>query len=182
MDLIFTITLVFHIIGITIAIGSATLTDYLHLIALRKSSLEKGIVKLYPYISKLINYSLILIYTSGIILVMLKPELLQSPLFIIKFLLVLLVTINGIYLQKIITPQLERCVIKGNKYCTSNVLYGSVIGGSISIVTWYSILILALTKTLGYTLTQFLTAYVIVLILAIISAYILEKRARTWRE
>lgn len=182
MAILFTITLVFHIIGVIIAVGSATIVDYLHIISLRKSRLEKGLVKIYPYISRMINAALGLIYLSGILLVLQKPELLSSTLFQIKIALVILVTLNGIYLQKRVSPELDKCIIKGNKYCTSGVLYSSAIAGSISIVTWYSLLVLSMTKNLGYTPKTFLISYTLVLIGAMTTAYLIERKARKWRK
>jgi hypothetical protein len=181
MSIIYPIALVFHIIGVVIAVGSATIVDYLHLVGLRRANLEKGLVRIYPHISRLINISLVIIYLSGIALLIQKPELITSPLFLTKLILVIIVTVNGFYLQRAVSPQLDKCVIKGNKYCTTNVLYSSAISGSISIVTWYSILILSLTKNLGYTLTHFILAYVIVLALAITTSFSIERKARKWR-
>jgi hypothetical protein len=182
MSLTYTISLVLHIFGVIVAVGSATIVDYLHLIGLKKRNLEKSFVKIYPYITNMINFSLFLIYITGIILLTQKPSLLSSPLFLTKLGLVLIVTINGIYLQKVVSPNLDSCVIKGTKHCTKFVLNSSAISGSISIVTWYSIVILSLTKNLGYTTTQFLTTYVIILISAILISYIIETKARNWRE
>jgi hypothetical protein len=181
MSLTYTATLVFHIIGVIVAVGSATIVDYLHLISLRKVKLEKGLVKIYPLISNLINASLILIFITGFILVNINPELLNSPLFITKLILVLIVGSNGLYLQRIVSPQLDKCILKGTKFCTKKVLYSSAISGSISIITWYSILILSMTKNLGYSLNNFLTAYFLILLLVIgISLYI-EWNAKKWR-
>ena len=181
MGLEYTVTLVFHIIGVTVAIGSATIVDYLHLVGLRKRSLEKGLAKIYPIISKMINTSLIIIYLTGILLVIQNPQLLQSKLFITKVVLVLLVTINGIYLQRIVSPNLDKCVLEGTKHCTKKVLNTTVISGSISIVTWYSILILSLTKEIGYSYAQFILYYLLALVIAVIVSYSIEIRARKWR-
>jgi hypothetical protein len=181
MSLAYSIFVVIHIISATVAVGSATIADYLHLVGLRKRSLERKLADIYPYVSRAINLSLAVIYLTGIVLVTLNPSLLKSSIFITKIVLVLIVTINGIYLQKSVSPHLDKCVLKGTKYCTPNVLYSSAISGSISIVTWYSILILSLTKNLGYALTQFLAAYITVLIATILIAYTVEKHSRKWR-
>ena len=181
MTTLFTLTLTLHIIGVIIAVGSATIVDYLHLIGLRKSKLEKGLVKVYPHISKMINGALALIFLTGLLLVLQKPELLYSTLFRIKVFLAVLVGINGIYLQKRVSPELDKCIIKGNKFCTPKVLNSSAIAGSISIVTWYSLLILSMTKNLGYSPSNFIITYILTLSGTIIIAYGIERRARKWR-
>jgi len=181
MEVLYLGLLVFHIIGVIIAVGSATLVDYLHLVALRKKRLEKGLVAMYPLISKMINGALVLLYITGIALLAQKPELLASNLFRVKMVLVAIVTINGLYLQKIVSPHLDKCVIKGTKYCTKKVLNSSAISGSISIVTWYSLVILSLTKTIGYSAIFVIKTYAITLAIAMLIAYFIESNARKWR-
>jgi len=175
------IIILVHILFVVVAVGAVTVVDYLHLVGLRKKKIEKNLSEIYPKLSTLINFSLFLIYLTGIFLVYKKPELLSSPLFIVKMFLVLLVTVNGIYLQKKVSPNLNLCVIKGTKYCSKGVLYSSAIFGSISIVTWYSILILAFTKKLNYTPWQFLIFYFSILIIVILTSIYIESRARKWR-
>ena len=73
--------------------------------------------------------------------------------------LVFIVTLNGIYLQRLVSPHLDKCVIKGTKYCAQSVLTGSAIAGSISIVTWYSIVVLSLSKDMDYHFISFILTY-----------------------
>lgn len=175
------VILILHILSVMVAVGSATLVDYLHVVGLRKKKLEKGLVKIYPSVSKLINLSLLTIYLTGIILVYQNSTILSNPLFITKFFLVLIVTINGIYLQKSVSPYLDKCVIKGTKYCTPYVLKSSAVAGSISIVTWYAIVILSLSKTMAYSTKSFIISYATILFIATTSAYFIERKARNWR-
>jgi len=179
---IYLITTVIHILFVIVAVGSVTVTDYLHLIGLRKKRLERQLKNIYPKLSDLINLALIMIFITGGYLIYLNPVLWASSLFLTKLALVFVVTINGLILQKIISPNLDLCVMKGRKYCSPKVLYTSAISGSISIVTWYSIVVLALTKRIGYTVNQFLISYLIVLVIAIIFAIILERKARKWND
>ena len=175
---IYLITTLIHVLVVIVAVGSVTVTDYLHLIGLRKKRLERQLKNIYPKLSNLINVALIMIYLTGGYLVYLNPVLWTSSLFLTKLGLVFVVSINGLILQKIISPNLDLCVMEGRKYCSPKVLYTSAISGSISVVTWYSIVILALTKNMGYTVNQFLISYLIVLVITIISAIFLERRAR----
>jgi hypothetical protein len=181
MSVVYSILFVVHLLATMIAVGSATVVDYLHLVGLRKKKLERGLVSIYPFLSRMINYTLIIIYITGAFLLYNNPYLLQSPMFIIKLALVLIVTINGIYLQRSVSPHLDKCVLKGTKYCTNSVLNSSAIAGSVSIVTWYGIVILSLTKNFGYSTMQFIFAYLSVLMFAIIVAYSVERKARKWR-
>lgn len=175
------IVLIVHILAVMVAVGSATLVDYLHLVGLRKKKLEKGLVSIYPLVSRMINLSLLVIYLSGIYMVWKNPSLLQNSLFLTKMVLVLIVTVNGIYLQKSVSPHLDKCVIKGTKYCTQSVLTSSALSGSLSIVTWYGIVVLSLSKTAGYSVSQFVSLYLVALLFAISTSYLIERKARHWR-
>lgn len=179
---IYMITTVVHVLAVIVAVGAVTVTDYLHLVGLRRKRLERQLKNIYPKLSNLINSALILIFISGGYLVYLNPVLWESPLFLTKLALVFIVSINGLILQRVISPNLDLCVMEGRKYCSPSVLYTSAISGSISIVTWYSIVILALTKSMGYTVSQFLISYLIVLVIAILLAIFIERRARIWND
>ena len=178
----YSIVVVLHILAVIVAAGAVTVTDYLHLVGLRKKKLEKQLNRIYPKLSDLISFSLIIIILTGGYLVYLNPSLLSNPLFLIKVSLVFLVSINGIFLQRKVSPSLDLCVIKGRKYCSQSVLYSSAISGSFSIVTWYSIIIISLTKTYGYNAVQFISAYLIILFVAILLALYFERRARKWND
>jgi uncharacterized membrane protein (UPF0136 family) len=178
----YSVIVLFHVLAVIVAVGAVTVIDYLHLIGLRKKKLEKQLKNIYPNLSRLINISLAVIYLTGIFLVIKNPALLGSSLFLTKMALVVLVTVNGIYLQKSVSPHLDLCVLKGTKYCSSKVLYSSAISGGISIVTWYSIVILAFTKNFGYTTKSFLMTYFIILILVVLVALHFERKARKWRD
>jgi len=179
---LYIIVITLHTIAAAIAIGAVTVTDYLHIVGLRKRKLEKKLSEIYPNLSDIIVYTLIFLFLSGFAMVYLNQALLKSPFFLTKAILVILVSANGLYLQKKVEPNLNKCVMKGTKHCSRSLLYSSAIFGSFSVVTWYSILILSMTKTTGYTLKTFLTIYFIVLSIAMISAYFLEKKSRVWRE
>ncbi len=179
--MIYEVNLVSHVLSVVIAAGAVGVIDYLHIVGLRKKKLEKSAIKIYPAISKLINLAFFAIILTGVALVVQKPEMLSNQLFRVKIALVILVGLNGIYLQRKVGPSLEVCAIKGNKYCFKNVLYYSAIAGTFSAVTWFAILLLSLTKNLGYNWKQFLMAYVIILIIGIFFGIGMEKKARAWR-
>jgi hypothetical protein len=178
---IYELAVLIHVLVVIVAVGAVTVTDYLHLVGLRKKRLERQLKNVYPNLSRLISFALIGIYLSGGFLVYKNSELLNSSLFLTKIFLVLIVTFNGIYLQRKVSPHLDLCVMKGTKYCSSEVLYSSAISGSLSIVTWYAIVILAFTKNLGYNFKQFLSVYLGVLIIAILISLHIERKARKWR-
>lgn len=179
--MIYEIIVLIHVLSVIIAVGAVSVTDYLHLVSLKRKKLEQQLKIVYPRLSNLINMSLIAIIFTGLILVLMNPSLVSKPLFLLKMALVAIVSLNGLYLQKSVSPNLDRCIIEGTKYCSQGLLYSVAICGSVSVVTWFSIVILAFTKNFGYSLKQFVTAYLVVLAIAIVLSYSIERRARKWR-
>lgn len=176
------IVVLIHVLAVIVAVGTVTVTDYLHLVSLKKRKLEKQLRDIYPRLSRMVNFSLGIIFLTGISLVAMNPSLLHKSLFLLKISLVVLVTINGFYLQKRVSPHLDLCVLKGTKYCSRKLFYSTAISGSFSVVTWYAIVILSLTKNVGYSLSQFILGYLVVLLTAILISVAIELRAQKWRQ
>ena len=177
LEIIFTKMLVIHVIAVMVAVGTVTVTDYLHIIGLNSRRLEKKTLFVFPHLSRLIVIALTIIYATGIGMVIAKPEILQSSLFWVKIFLVLLVTINGFILHNKIFPKIEKR-IKENKSNNLSLIKQAAFFGSLSIVSWYGIVVLAMTKNSGYTPLQFIIAYFIILIIAYFIAVYIEKRRR----
>jgi hypothetical protein len=176
------ILLVLHIIGVIIGVGTVTVTDYFHVIGLRKKKLERRLIIVYPIFASMIKWAILLIIITGAILLLNKPFLLEQPLVILKLSLFGVVLINGYILHKHVYPHTVRCVMNEKAKCPIHVLWVSALAGSISFVTWYSILIIALTKQFGYSVISFLAFYIAALIIIGIVIYITEKKARVWKK
>ena len=175
-QLIYPLTIMVHVIAVAIAVGTVTVVDYLHIRSFKNKSLEKTTLKVNPYLSQIIIGSLVLIILTGSIMVYLTPSFLQSSIFQLKLSLVAIIILNSIVLHKIVAPGMEKCILNPSKEnCTKSFVLNSSFFGSLSIVTWYAIFILALTKHLGYTVPQFISAYIIVFAIAFFTAYSMEK-------
>ncbi len=176
------IVLIVHILGAMIGIGSATVTDYLHLKSLKNHRLERTLLGIYPLLSGLIIASLLVIIASGFILVWIEPELLGKSLFRLKMFLVLVLMVNGYFLRTCIYPHFRSDVLHNHpKEDAKSLMYSSSITGSISIVSWYTIFILAATKSYGYSVGSVLNVYVTAIILVFLVSVFLEKRAH-WNQ
>lgn len=175
-EIIFAKLLVTHILAVMVAVGTVTVTDYLHILGLRDPKLERRTLFVFPLLSKLIIIALTIIYVTGALLVLAKPSVLENPLFYLKTFLVILVTINGVILHRYIFPKIEKG-IKKKKY-PDKLLKQAAFAGSLSIVSWYGIVVLAITKDLGYSVLQFSVGYLISLFIAYSVAIRLEKFKR----
>lgn len=161
----YAVAVVFHVMSVLTGVGAVTVTDYLHVLSLRSKKLEKSLVHVYPLLGKLIVLSLIGIYITGTILVLKKPEVLASELFRLKLILVGIVTINGIILHKYVLPNIDKSQEK---------IY-PVVFASLSIVAWYSVLTLSITKQLAYTWVQAVIFIVIMFFLTFFTALYMER-------
>ncbi|MBS3093814.1 hypothetical protein J4456_04525 [Candidatus Pacearchaeota archaeon] len=163
---VYGIILVIHLLSVVVAVGAVTVTDYLHIAGHRQKKLAQELLDVYPLLSKLISTALILVIISGTLLVYQKPEFLSKPLFQLKLSLVVILILNGLYLQKKIAPQIMICTINP-ELCSEKVKYRAAFAGILSLITWYAVTILALTKNFSYTVIQFVSVYLIVLCIAI---------------
>jgi hypothetical protein len=139
-----------------IAVGAVSVTDYLHIIGLKSKIREKKLMFVYPHLARMIQLACVGIFLSGISLIYFRPELLQSELFQFKMVLFGIVLLNGVFLHKKVYPWMVAAVNDKKVHFTSEVLFISSWSGAVSVVTWYSILILAIIKPLAFTVNQFL--------------------------
>ena len=167
--------LILHIVASAIALGSVAVSDFLHLKGLRNHKIEKKILPIYPYISKLIFIALGIIIVTGGILLYNKSSLLNSSFFQLKMAMVLIVIVNGIFLNYRISPRLEKNVKKNHpKKTTTKLILESSLFGSISIVSWLGVFILALTKDFGYSVVDFIITYLVVLTVVFLASYLYQ--------
>ncbi|MEM3074687.1 MAG: hypothetical protein QW727_01970 [Candidatus Pacearchaeota archaeon] len=179
---LYAIILILHIIGTVVGVGAVTITDYFHVIGLKKRKLEEKLLIIYPILGKIILQAIALVIITGTILLANRPELIQSPLFQLKIILFVVILVNGFILHRHVFPQVEKCVIKKRGTCPIHVLWISSISGAISLTTWYGILILAFTKTYNYSVHVFLIYYFTAMMIIFGIAYFKEKKARIWKK
>lgn len=176
----YTTLLVTHILAVMVAVGTVTVTDYLHLLGFRDRVLEKRTLPIFPLLSNLIRGALALIYITGLAMVWMNPSVLSSPLFWLKVTLVLIVTINGFFLHHWMFPRIEKETLAGKPTTRMSIIAAAA--GSLSVVSWYGIVVLALTKEIQYSVSQFLVAYLLMLFGAFIVAAFIETRDDKDRE
>lgn len=174
------IVLIIHILSVVIAAGAVTVTDYLHIVGLRNKKIERKLLIVYPLLSQMILGSTIIIFFTGMLLIVNNPAFLASRIFQLKLFLVMVVVVNGLFLHQKVYPSMKACVEGKKNLCTKHELFVSSLCGSISLVTWYSILILSLTKQYGYTPLEFLSVYLCFLVLVFLVALLMESSQRTW--
>ena len=134
----------FHIAGVIIALGSVVFAD-IALVWLKFKPKEAGIIaKITPMLSLQVWLGLILISISGLLMFLPNQAIAQNPIFQFKMLLVLIVFLNGIFLNVWITPRFEKLVPAWheNGRGVKNFTKIAGIATAISFLAWWGIILL----------------------------------------
>ena len=176
------VVLVFHIIGVVLGVGGASVADYVHLKGLKSMRMERRLQVIYPIVSNLIIIGVFVLVVTGSILVGLNPGLISSGLFKLKMVLVSVILINALVLHSYVRPHMIKNLQEGHPCKSLNkFVFETSLFGSISIVTWYGVLFLALLKGYGFSVLTFLGIYFGVLLLAFVISYNVQIRSNLFR-
>lgn len=157
--------LVAHGIAFALGLGGATILDLLLLRALRRP-LEAELVQAFEFLANVVAVALAVLWISGIgflvIYWLTDPSLLGNPKLWAKLTVVLILTLNGVFLHVRILPMLRRqegrCLLEGLPWRTRVVMLSA---GAISGVSWYYPFLLGIVRELNFAapMATFLAAY-----------------------
>lgn len=172
---------VVHLFGFALGIGAATLTDVFFLKFLKDLRISEEESDILHTISQVIWFALAILVISGLALYL--PEtarLNDTPKFLVKALVILVIIINGAFLNLLIAPKLVKISFGKKHEHESGELHHlrklAFALGAVSITSWYSAFILGMLKTMALTFMQLLTIYLVLLILAITASQIVERQ------
>jgi len=134
----------FHIAGVIIALGSVVMADII-LVWLKFKPKEASIVaKITPMLSLQVWLGLILISISGLLMFLPNQGIATNLVFQFKMFLVLLVFLNGVFLNVWVTPRFEKLVPEWqeNTLKVKNFTKIAGIATAISFLAWWGIVIL----------------------------------------
>ncbi len=162
-----------HLIGVTLGAGGSFMSDVLFVTTTKDKILDKSELAILKKGSLVVWAGLFVLIVSGALLFSLDPQgYLQSDKFLLKMIIVGVLTVNGIIFHFLHTPRLEKLVGKNlstdpdfRKYSLS--MYHS---GAISIVSWVSALILGGLRMIPVSLTLGIVLYLTVILMAIIGS------------
>ena len=140
---VFDIWLAMHLAGVVIAVGAVTVTDgfmaFFHL----HSKFGKIVKKVAPLLSMIVWIGFLLISVSGLYFIF-DGRLDISNIFVwFKMVLVGVVFLNGIVLNKFITPKFQELSVKELESMPMKFEIMAGLSGGISVIGWWSILFLA---------------------------------------
>lgn len=180
-SLIYQACLTLHLVGLLIGMGAATVADYSLFRNLRMGDrISAETVAWMRSFSQLVWIGLGILAVSGSGLFALDPaKYLHSTGFMAKMLFVLILIINGLFLNFYTTARLTTFNFS-QKYRLRDAAWKarklSFIFGAISATTWYATLVTAMFKSyIHVSFEAYVVVYVVVLAGAIAGSLVLEK-------
>ena len=178
------ITIGFHLVGFALGLGGATISDIIFFQALHRKLITEDRFALLMTISKIVWTGLLILIVSGATLFALiyaeqgSLPLLNSPRWQAKLTLVAIVLINGLFFRFSIFPRLK--AITNQPLSISNIgpsMWKLAISGSISIASWYGIMIISLLpRTVRPPYWEFMGIYIVIVLAGILIGKILVAR------
>lgn len=108
-----------------------------------------------------------------------QEEYLQKPKFVAKMIVVLVIFLNGLFLNIFIGPNLEKVSFNLPHAHRPNELHRysrmAFVSGSISLVSWLTAFILGSIKSTSLSLREILIIYFFLLLSAVTGSLIIEK-------
>lgn len=162
--------LLFHILGIVLGLGAATLSNLFFFKFLKDWRISEKEAKVLHTFSKVIWVGLVILILSGLGLYLPHwDQLLKLPMFLTKMMVVGVILINGILLNTLISPNLTKIFSLPRLRRLAFVL------GPISVVSWYSAFILGMFRSVSFSFIYIFGTYLILLAVAITAGQIVER-------
>jgi DNA-binding beta-propeller fold protein YncE/plastocyanin len=175
-----TLFYVLHIIGVALGVGGATVSDYLFFRSIRDRKISSDEFSLLQSVSRILWTGLTLLIFSGIGLLAVQylqtGSIAVSGMFYAKMTIVLIILLNGLAFKKYVFPtikaRLDSPLDQDSKFVSKLWILSLI--GTISIVSWYSTLLLgALRGTVDLPYLFIMTLYIFILSGGAIFGYLL---------
>lgn len=173
--------LVLHLFAMVLGLGGATYSDILLAKFLKDYRISYKEAEVIHTMARVIFIGIFLAFISGIMLFLPSAErLMETPKFLAKSLIFGVVVLNGFLLHHIILPKMIHFSFHKEVYLSKkfHLRQAGFVAGAISVVSWYSIFLLAGFKNNPFSFAQIMWAYVGILIGAIITALFVEYRLK----
>lgn len=133
---------VFHLAGVAVALGAVLVTDLVLLWLKLKPKMARTVARISPLLSLQIWLGLLILSVSGILLFLQAPALAEITKFRVKMLFVLVLFVNGVFLNLWVSPRFEKLAGEWEEG-TKAVKKFTVIAGiaaTISFLAWWGTL------------------------------------------
>ena len=173
------IFVIFHVLGVSLGLGSVIIVDIFFYKFLEDSSISKWEADIMHVLSQVIWCALAILVITGLCFYIANwQELNQSPKFLVKMIAVLVIIVNGALLNLLVTPNLMKIPFdKKDTNKTGGAHYLRKLAfalGAISMTSWLSAFLLGMLRGLQVEFLSLLSVYIGVVIIAVISSQFME--------
>jgi uncharacterized membrane protein len=170
-----------HLIGMALGLGGATISDFFFFRFLKDLRISLDEANILHMFSQVIWLGLGISFLSGIALYLPEMERLnESAKFLVKVIVVLVITLNGAFLNLKIAPQLVKISFgrphhhsRGELHHERRLAYAL---GAISIISWYSAFTLGMFRISPASFLELLGIYGGLLLIGVVVSQIVERR------
>ncbi len=177
----YSIFVLIHLIGVAVGFGSALVGDYLFMISLSDDHrIDEKEFKILKATGKLVWVGIVILISSGFMLFYMSDfaPLAQARV-LAKMTLVGIVIVNGLLFHLVHLPFLKDYFKNTTLPKTTSKIKSRFsfifISGAISMVSWFSIIILASWRTLSYSYTTIIGFYLLIVFLVSLVALLLKR-------
>jgi len=173
--------LALHLFGFAIGVGGATITDVFFMKFLKDFRISRTEADFMRTLSRILWAGVIILSVTGLGLFLQDPaRLLTSAKFISKMTIVLVLLLNGFFLNFVVTPSLRRIAFHEDPsprtQAFRRIRQRAFIAGGISLVSWYYAFFLAISQFKTVTISGYLSLYILLLVAAFAGALLMDDR------
>jgi hypothetical protein len=167
-----------HMFGFVLGFGGALISDIYFIRFIKDFKISDEELQILKGFSQIVWLGVAIIILSGLGLFLPDAEsLLGSSKFLLKMLVVLVIVINGTFLNFLITPKLTSINFfdeAGKGYHPRSIRRLAFALGAVSSVSWFSAFTLGVLRRSQFSLEQMLVLYVLALSFGVIGSQIAE--------
>jgi hypothetical protein len=168
-----------HIVGVAIGFGGAFLSDLIFLTAARDGKISADEMRFIRLGSAAVWLGLLILVISGSLLFQSnEARYLASSKFAVKMLVVAVIFINGLVFHFFHIPRIARSVNTPLRSATELVRYlpWLMVSGAVSVVSWFTALLLGVLHHLPFTFFEILSVYLTLVAVVVFISLILRKK------
>jgi hypothetical protein len=167
-----------HFIGLALGLGAATLLDLMLVRFFVRETISSESWKIVHFFSRIVNIGLVVLWVTGIGFIvhygLFDPAKLMNEKIWAKLAIVLVLSLNGIFIHAIVLPRIKAQIGKTLLAGMSRFQRSAfLISGAISATSWYVPVILGAFPQLNFSVpaTTILLTYSLLLVLAIVAMH-----------
>lgn len=167
---------VLHVLSVVLGMGSALASDFLFSFFSKDKKLNDTEIKTLSLLAKVVHYSLFIIIFSGILIFFSNTEkYLHSAKFLAKMSILLVLLINGYFLNKYVWPHLlnKNFFILKKEQSVRRLAFTC---GAISVISWIYVCGLGVLDSISLSYSMIISLYLGIIFLGVVTAWKIEKK------